>query len=158
MEEEYHEGEINNGNNIKNKLNGFWLKHAILSIPFAILILILSIIVGILAFTVYYLSSKPNIDGIPDKPEFTFAAIGDWGSGSIEQLNIAEVLDLKEKQNKFDYIISMGDNFYWNGVDNALDPLFSQLYENIYEKKYKSLKEKTWLSCLGNHDVKYKIT
>eukprot|EP01080_Neovahlkampfia_damariscottae_P001611 gene1611-12736_t len=147
-EERYGSSETNS----KIKKNGFWLKHLVLSIPLMTIILILSVCIAALGFAVYFLHSRPNNDGIPDKHDYTFANIGDWGSGSVEQLNIAEVLDAKEKHHNFDYIVSMGDNFYWNGVDNAIDPLFAQLYENIYENKYESLKEKTWLTCLGNHD------
>jgi tartrate-resistant acid phosphatase type 5 len=33
-----------------------------------------------------------------------------------------------------------------------VDPLIAERFENIYANKYESLKDKTWLVSLGNHD------
>jgi tartrate-resistant acid phosphatase type 5 len=57
----------------------------------------------------------------------------------------------KASKIKFDYIVSMGDNFYWEGVDNVTDPLFQTVYENVYNI-YDSLRPLDWFLILGNHD------
>jgi hypothetical protein len=59
------------------------------------------------------------------------------------------------------FIINVGDNFYWGGIEKTcgtpMDKLsftaqhqFSQIYEGIYQGP--GLSGKPWLSVLGNHD------
>eukprot|EP01041_Mallomonas_annulata_P012281 gene12281-25829_t len=51
--------------------------------------------------------------------------------------------------NKPEFLISLGDNFYNNGVSSVTDSLWKTLYTNVYN--YDSL-QIPWYAILGNHD------
>lgn len=55
------------------------------------------------------------------------------------------------------FIVSVGDNFYDNGVQSVSDSMWSSLWRNIYHGAYPELKM-PWYSVLGNHDYGYGST
>ena len=48
------------------------------------------------------------------------------------------------------FIVGLGDNFYYEGVKNVDDHRFSSTFEHVY--KYPALKTATWYMIAGNHD------
>lgn len=50
-------------------------------------------------------------------------------------------------------VLSLGDNFYSNGVESLDDPLWDKAYANIYPKM-SYLKDLTWYGVIGNHDFR----
>ena len=122
---------------------------------------LLLIIISILTITLITFFS------IPKKPYYNMIYVGDWGLDSPQQKNVAKMMRYLNKNKKkkkklifqsdkaseinIDYILSMGDNFYWYGVDNVTDPLFKTIYEEVYNI-YDSLKNLNWYCILGNHD------
>mmetsp|Transcript_3197 Transcript_3197/g.295 ORF Transcript_3197/g.295 Transcript_3197/m.295 type:complete len:104 (+) Transcript_3197:220-531(+) len=50
-------------------------------------------------------------------------------------------------------VLSLGDNFYSNGVESIDDPLWDKAYANIYPKM-SYLKDLTWYGVIGNHDFR----
>lgn len=57
-------------------------------------------------------------------------------------------MELVAKREKIDFIISTGDNFYYEGVDSISDPLWQSVYEGVYNSK-ENLKKLDWYSSLG---------
>ncbi|KAG2562575.1 hypothetical protein PVAP13_8KG272500 [Panicum virgatum] len=51
----------------------------------------------------------------------------------------------------FDFVVSVGDNFYKNGLTGVDDKAFEESFTNIYTTK--SL-HKPWYTILGNHDYR----
>lgn len=94
-------------------------------------------------------AKKPTL-----KREFV-KGVDDWA-----QRKVAEVMRKRAKTSRPDYVLNMGDNFYWSGVDapcgsaiwEAPEP--SEQFRKIFEEVYKGegLDGKTWLGVLGNHD------
>mmetsp|Transcript_26168 Transcript_26168/g.42889 ORF Transcript_26168/g.42889 Transcript_26168/m.42889 type:complete len:371 (+) Transcript_26168:182-1294(+) len=83
---------------------------------------------------------------------FSFAAVGDWGrKGDFHQSDVANLMGLKCAERLCDFIVSVGDNFYDNGVKNVKDSLWYTSFESIY--KHTSLQAK-WYVVLGNHDYR----
>jgi tartrate-resistant acid phosphatase type 5 len=81
--------------------------------------------------------------------------IGDWGdstsSGIANQKTTAEVLaEWCEKTQPDNFIWSVGDNFYENGVTEPTSPRFDSSWKNVYNQP--SLIDKVWFQSLGNHD------
>eukprot|EP01080_Neovahlkampfia_damariscottae_P007390 gene7390-11712_t len=77
--------------------------------------------------------------------------VGDWGVNTKGKFDVADSMEKYASKIEFNFIISLGDNFYLNGVDNVNDPLFKKVYEDVYNKK-ENLKKLKWWVILGNHD------
>ncbi|XP_050403032.1 tartrate-resistant acid phosphatase type 5-like [Patella vulgata] len=84
-----------------------------------------------------------------------FMVIGDMGglpffpyTTPVEMGVAKQMADMANKINP-DFILSLGDNFYFNGVRDVTDSRFEESYEKIFD--YPSLK-RPWYLIAGNHD------
>ena len=87
------------------------------------------------------------LDILPGAEEIRVLLLGDWGSGSIEQKNIAKKSAITCDQLGCDLVLMMGDNFIQHGVENLDDPQFQEKFEKVYTQKA------PFYPVLGNHDV-----
>jgi hypothetical protein len=75
-----------------------------------------------------------------------FAVIGDTGTGTDKQNQLAQILFRYRQIFPFEFVLMMGDNMY--GSENAVD--YKQKFENVYrpllDQKVK------FYAALGNHD------
>jgi predicted phosphodiesterase len=98
-----------------------------------------------------YRGGKINNLTIP-KDALHFLAVGDWGrNGEYNQQKVADRMGEAAHQLEAEFIISLGDNFYPNGVASPQDPHWQVSFENVY--KAHSLMV-NWYSVLGNHDYR----
>ena len=69
--------------------------------------------------------------------------IGDWGRrGQFFQRHVAAKMD----EIAYDAIISVGDNFYPDGIESSTDSQIKESWSDIYNTN------KPWYVALGNHD------
>eukprot|EP00425_Heterocapsa_triquetra_P000429 CAMPEP_0195058932 /NCGR_PEP_ID=MMETSP0448-20130528/6558_1 /TAXON_ID=66468 /ORGANISM="Heterocapsa triquestra, Strain CCMP 448" /LENGTH=951 /DNA_ID=CAMNT_0040089119 /DNA_START=49 /DNA_END=2901 /DNA_ORIENTATION=- len=77
------------------------------------------------------------------------------------QQRVAQQMEIRAQTSHPDYLLNVGDNFYWAGVPGhcgnpvtSLQPKTMAQFENGFEKVYNgpSLAGKPWLGVLGNHD------
>ena len=61
-----------------------------------------------------------------------FVAIGDWGTGHLDQQEVATALGEFCFHNRCDFIVSTGDNMYTTGVDGPFDEKFAEKWKNVY--------------------------
>ncbi|KAF1314884.1 Tartrate-resistant acid phosphatase type 5, partial [Globisporangium splendens] len=92
-----------------------------------------------------------------DSGHIRFIGLGDWGE-TTESLGVLAVRDgvLRDaKTGNYDFILSAGDNFYDNGVQNVTD----SLWKTTWFDRFRIGTELTlpWISFLGNHDHYGKI-
>jgi len=78
------------------------------------------------------------------------------------QLLVAEALKKRAAEMRPGYLLNVGDNFYWGGIEKTCGttPMnemsftayhqFNQIFEGVYQGE--GLSGKPWLSVLGNHD------
>ena len=65
---------------------------------------------------------------------FTWTVLGDWGGWpapqftSPIQLSVAESMKRMGRLSPSQYIIGIGDNFYFHGVENDEDEMFEKVY------------------------------
>lgn len=79
-----------------------------------------------------------------------FMVFGDWGrNGQRDQVQVAAQMANAARELKPKFIISVGDNFYENGVASADDPQWRTSFENVY---HDSALQVPWQVVLGNHD------
>jgi tartrate-resistant acid phosphatase type 5 len=79
-----------------------------------------------------------------------FIIFGDWGrNGERDQTEVAAQMALAAKATAARFIVSVGDNFYENGVASASDPQWQTSFENVYRDPALQI---PWQVILGNHD------
>jgi tartrate-resistant acid phosphatase type 5 len=79
-----------------------------------------------------------------------FIVFGDWGrNGELDQLDVATQMGVAAKEMQAKFIISVGDNFYENGVVSVDDLQWQSSFESVYTAP--SLRVPWWVA-LGNHD------
>ena len=113
-----------------------------------------------------------------NKNNVRFPAIGDWGGSDYiifpdgntftqeygaasmgkakkrRGLFQCEILDRLCGEKECDFLLSLGDNFYTEGVKDIDDTRFHFTYELVYGKasEREVLKTLDFYQCLGNHD------
>ena len=74
----------------------------------------------------------------PSVDSFKWFVLGDWGGwpaphySSPIQKSVADSMGRTSRIHRPEYIIGLGDNFYYHGVENENDPMFEKTFENIY--------------------------
>jgi hypothetical protein len=74
---------------------------------------------------------------------FTFAVVGDFGSGNAHEARVASLIESWHP----DFVLTVGDNAYPEGSAALLD-------RDIFGPYAAVMRESAWFPALGNHDVK----
>jgi acid phosphatase len=81
-----------------------------------------------------------------------FLVVGDWGrDGTNHQREVALQMGKAAKKFGSRHVISVGDNFYENGVQSASDPQWRSSFDEIYAAQSLQI---PWYVALGNHDYR----
>lgn len=84
-----------------------------------------------------------------------FLAIGDAGTGTQMQKDVADAMGKYAKQNQssspLNFVLLLGDNFCDKGVTSIHDPQWKTKFEDMYDPK---LLPVPFIAVLGNHDWK----
>jgi len=75
-----------------------------------------------------------------------FAIIGDTGSGTDKQQQIADMMVRYKKVFPFEFVLMMGDNLYGGESAKDYDKKFESVYKVLLDEKLK------FYATLGNHD------
>lgn len=78
-----------------------------------------------------------------------FYSIGDWGKLTSGLGATAKSMDLVSRVLEPSFILSLGDNFYPNGVTSSTDEKWETIYRQVFTGKNLYC---PWYSVLGNHD------
>jgi len=86
-----------------------------------------------------------------------FIGMGDWGTAhegqDTSQVDVAA--SMAKYANRSDFVLTVGDNFYENGVKSTNDSLWKTDFESVYNQP--SLQIPWWVT-LGNHDYSGSIS
>lgn len=81
-----------------------------------------------------------------------FLAVGDWGrDGAQHQGDVAGQMGRTAHALGSRFVVSVGDNFYENGVQSASDPQWQSSFEGVYTDPALQV---PWYVALGNHDYR----
>eukprot|EP00041_Stephanoeca_diplocostata_P015824 m.303621 g.303621 ORF g.303621 m.303621 type:complete len:361 (-) comp20169_c0_seq6:110-1192(-) len=84
----------------------------------------------------------------------TFYAIGDWGEVSDTLHRVAATMGMRAKnQTMPSFILSLGDNFYPDGVTSVEDSKWKEYWEDVFLRDYPELRV-PWKAVLGNNDYR----
>lgn len=85
-------------------------------------------------------------------PSLNFLAVGDWGrEGAFHQRDVAIRMGESARELDARFVISVGDNFYEDGVTGLDDPAWQKSFEAIYDAPSLQI---PWHVALGNHDYR----
>ena len=76
-----------------------------------------------------------------------FVVFGDFGDGSDGQKGVARAMAAYDAKKPFDFGLTVGDNFYEEGLTTAFDPRWQSEWEDLYDP----LGVRVY-ATLGNHD------
>jgi len=87
--------------------------------------------------------------------ETNFMVLGDFGyinesDPHSEQTALGLLMEKTARKLDYDFIVSVGDNFYPFGLDNDTDPRADVVFEDTFKMSSLNL---DWYSVLGNHDL-----
>lgn len=81
-----------------------------------------------------------------------FLALGDWGrDGSRLQRQVADAMAGWAGTRPPRFVLSVGDNFYDDGVASVTDPKWKASFEDVYGAASLQV---PWIVALGNHDYR----
>lgn len=86
----------------------------------------------------------------PSYGSLNFLVVGDWGRrGEERQVEVARQMGLEGDVCQPRFVVSVGDNFYEDGVVSVEDSQWMDSFEKIYSAESLQV---PWHSVLGNHD------
>lgn len=84
-------------------------------------------------------------------PSLSFLVVGDWGrDGLSHQRDVADQMEIAARAFDCACVVSVGDNFYEDGVLSVDDPKWRSSFEDVYNGP--RLSQTPWYVALGNHD------
>ena len=85
------------------------------------------------------------------RADLAFLVVGDWGrDGASHQRDVAVQMDVAAQAVDAAFVVSVGDNFYEDGVRSVDDPKWRSSFEDVYNGPH--LQKTPWYVALGNHD------
>ncbi|MDP9064524.1 MAG: tartrate-resistant acid phosphatase type 5 family protein [Pseudomonadota bacterium] len=98
------------------------------------------------------LAALPRFLRAAAEPAVNFLVVGDWGrDGSNHQREVATQMGKAAAAAGSRFVVSVGDNFYENGVASATDPQWRSSFEAVYVAPSLQV---PWYVALGNHDYR----
>jgi len=85
-----------------------------------------------------------------------FLVVGDWGGlpdfpyRTPIEMAVAEAMGKTAEDIGAQFVVALGDNFYFDGVKDIDDPRFRNTFEDVFTAP--SLQKTTWYITAGNHD------
>ncbi|XP_075560032.1 tartrate-resistant acid phosphatase type 5-like [Dermacentor variabilis] len=99
--------------------------------------------------------ASPGVTGPANNASVRFLVFGDWGGLPFYpyttriQRNLAKTMAVVAAAKRIDFVLSLGDNFYFKGVRSVDDRRFKRTFEDVYSAPSLQV---PWLILAGNHD------
>lgn len=100
-------------------------------------------------------ASQDLVESSKNRTSIKFLAVGDWGGvpyppyiTAVQKATAREMSKVAEQMGA-DFILALGDNFYYKGVNSVDSPRFKETFESVYTAKSLRI---PWYVIAGNHD------
>jgi len=80
----------------------------------------------------------------------SFIGLGDWGTGTLEQTEVADAMNEWAQTFNPQFILTSGDNFYSEGIEGPDDPRWETYWRAVYTGD--KIQNLPWQVSVGNHD------
>ena len=98
------------------------------------------------------MAAMTRASGTTSAAALNFLIVGDWGrDGTEHQPLVAARMGRAAEKLGSRHVISVGDNFYEDGVQSTSDPQWRSSFEDIYAAPSLQI---PWYVALGNHDYR----
>lgn len=105
----------------------------------------------VLLVCLFFLSSSaPSSSSSGAGDGLSFALLGDWGFPGPQQSAVSSALTVADAADPYDFILSLGDNFYQSGVASTSDKQWTETWIDVYSALL--TKRTVFYTILGNHD------
>ena len=91
-----------------------------------------------------------SLPALPSGPSLDVLVMADWGTGGPGQRALGESIARTHADSPPAFVVSVGDNFYPDGVMRTDDPIWRTHFETMYVGPF--WEEMTFQAILGNHD------
>jgi hypothetical protein len=92
-----------------------------------------------------------DLPPLPTGPALRVLVFGDSGTGDEGQAEVSRAMADTHASDPPDLVLTVGDNFYPNGVESVDDPLWQEVFEEVYSGGFWN--EVVFFPTLGNHDA-----
>jgi len=96
----------------------------------------------------YAIEGDLQLDIAPAAEAVRCLILGDTGSGSDSQRQVALASERTAREKGCDFVLLVGDNFIQNGIASVEDPQLDEKFESMYGL------DLPFYALLGNHDLK----
>ncbi|XP_078620698.1 tartrate-resistant acid phosphatase type 5-like [Branchiostoma floridae x Branchiostoma japonicum] len=96
-----------------------------------------------------------------DQASLRFMVLGDWGGLPAYPYRTGVEKDVAARMGKvaetmdYKFVLGLGDNFYFDGVQNEFDKRFQETFEDVFTAKSLDI---PWYFIAGNHDHNGNVT
>jgi tartrate-resistant acid phosphatase type 5 len=91
-----------------------------------------------------------DLPPLPEASGLRVLVLGDWGTGGPGQMALARAIERVHREAPPDLVLTVGDNFYPDGVRGLYDPIFEKVFERVYVGPFWD--PLVFFPTLGNHD------
>ncbi|XP_030592994.1 tartrate-resistant acid phosphatase type 5a isoform X1 [Archocentrus centrarchus] len=117
---------------------------------------ILSILIATLTVAYCYPTAFQDLEeSRSNRTSIKFLAVGDWGGvpyppyiTAVQKATAREMSKIADQMGA-DFVLALGDNFYYTGVNTVDSPRFQETFESVYTEKSLQI---PWYVIAGNHD------
>ncbi|KAM9313915.1 tartrate-resistant acid phosphatase type 5-like [Pholidichthys leucotaenia] len=94
-------------------------------------------------------------ESLSNRTSLKFLVVGDWGGLPYSpfttkiQRSTADEMGVVSELMGADFIVAVGDNFYFRGVESVDSPRFKETFESVYTAESLQI---PWYLVAGNHD------
>lgn len=80
----------------------------------------------------FLLCGLPVVFAVATDSSVTFESVGDWGLDNAALHAVSHSMATVARAENISFVISVGDNFYEQGVASTTDPLWTTVFENNF--------------------------